>query len=267
MRYPGLEGRNVLLIGGHSNIGQHVSALFAEAGANVVIGARDTNRAEQVAAAARRFATGQVIVVQTDAEDWDSLQRAVRKTQEFGALDVFYHGVVWGMYVPFLQQDSSLWDTLYERNFKNVLMAYKLVLPIMMAQRGGCFISMTSVAGRRVMPDAPVDGAFRCALIYLAQALALQVARHGVRINAVAPGPAPPPDLSSVSANSSFRHLMQDSGAFESLTRQLADAIPLGRLGKPEDVAHAVLYLASPVTGGHQTGQVIGVDGGEWLPK
>ncbi len=267
MYYPGLEGKNVLLIGGHSNLGQHVTRLFAESGANVVIGARDLKRAEAVAAETRKIGKGQVAVVEVEATDWGSIERAVKKTQELGTLDVFYQGVGWDVLGHFLDLDPKLWDEIYERNFKSVLMAYKIALPVMIEQKSGCFITMSSVMGRRPTPIEPVYGALKCGLIYLAQTLALDVARHGVRINVVAPGPTPPRDLDKVTANSSFRGFMSDMDRFKAVSAHLAEEIPLGRLGEPENVAHAVLYLASPVTGGFQTGQVIGVDGGWWMPK
>lgn len=267
MYYPGLEGKNVLLIGGHSNIGQHVTQLFAEAGANIVIGARDTKRAAEVAAEARRFNKGEVVVVETDATNWSSLENAVNKVRQFGDLDVVYQGVGWDVLGHFLDLDPNLWDTIYERNFKSVLMAYKIALPIMIAQQSGCFITMSSVMGRRPTPIEPVYGALKCGLIYLAQTLALDVGQYGVRINVVAPGPTPPSNLESVSANSSFHGFMKNADAFKATAKHFAEDIPLRRLGEPENVAHAVLYLASPVTGGFQTGQVIGVDGGWWMPK
>lgn len=267
MYYPGLEGKNVLLIGGHSNLGQHVTRLFAESGANVVIGARDTQRAEQVAAQARAAGKGEASVVEVDATSWASLENAVSHVRARGSLDVFYQGVGWDVLGHFLDLDPALWDTIYERNFKSVLIAYKIVLPIMIEQRGGCFITMSSVMGRRPTPLEPVYGALKCGLIHLAQTLALDVARHGVRINVVAPGPTPPDELSEVSANSTFRGFMQDRAQFDAIASHLAAEIPLGRLGQPQNVAHAVLYLASPVTGGFQTGQVLGVDGGWWMPK
>lgn len=267
MYYPGLEGKNALLIGGHSNLGQYVTQLFAEAGANIVIAARDTKRAHQVAAEARKFKKGAVEVVEVEATNWDSLRNAVKRTQEFGALDVVYQGVGWGAHGHFLDLDPEQWDMVYERNFKSVLMAYKVALPIMVEQRSGCFITMSSVMGRRPTPIQPVYGALKCGLIHLAQTLALDVGQYGVRINVVAPGPTPPKELSAVSANSSFLGFMQDMDKFSAVKKRFAEEIPLQRVGEPQNVAHAVMYLASPVTGGFQTGQVIGVDGGWWMPK
>lgn len=265
MYYPGLEGKNVLMIAGHSNLGRHVTWLFAEAGANIVIAAQDLERAEQVAAQARAFKKGEVVVVKTDATDRDSLEKAVTAARQWGGLDVCYHGVGWHVPGRFLDLDIEIWDRLYELNFRTVLLAYKIVLPIMIAQRSGCVITMSSVLGRRATPTAPIFGALKCALIQLAQCVALDVAQYGVRINVVAPGPTPPQDASAVTANSSFRGM--DPKELQSRLQRLAEEVPLRRLGEPEDVAHAVLHLASPVTGRYQTGQVLGVDGGWWLPK
>jgi NAD(P)-dependent dehydrogenase (short-subunit alcohol dehydrogenase family) len=267
MYYPGLEGKTVLLIGGHSNLGRHVTNLFVESGAHVIIGARDTKTAQRIAAEARDLGKGTARVVEVDATDWKSLESAVRTATEEGPLDVFYQGVGWTAFGPFLDLDPSLWDVLYERNFKSVMMAYKIGLPVMVRQGHGCFITMSSVMGRRPAPFEPVYGALKCALIHLAQTLALEVAPHGVRVNVVAPGPSPPQDLSSVSSSSIFRSFLGHEAELQGALSQFAGQIPLQRVGKPENVAHAVLYLASPVTGSYQTGQVIGVDGGWYMPS
>jgi NAD(P)-dependent dehydrogenase (short-subunit alcohol dehydrogenase family) len=267
MYYPGLEGKTALLIGGHSNLGRHITQLFAESGANIVIGARDTHKAEEIAAQARRNGNGTILVEHLDATDWRSLERVVRVSRELGSLDVIYQGLGWTVLGPFLSLDPQCWDVLYERNFKSVLLAYKVGLPVMVEQRSGCFITMSSVMGRRPAPMEPVYGALKAAVIHLAQSMALEVAPYGVRVNVVAPGPSPPTDLESVSENSVFRAFAQRKEEFESALNRVAEDIPLKRVGDPANVAHAVLYLASPVTGGYQTGQVLGVDGGWWMPK
>jgi NAD(P)-dependent dehydrogenase (short-subunit alcohol dehydrogenase family) len=267
MYYPGLERKNVLLIGGHSNLGQHVTQLFAEAGANVVIGARDVTRAQEVATEARKFKKGEIVVAEVDATNWDSVKGAVERVLEFGSLDVVYHGFGWDVFGSFLELDPKHWDALYEINFRSVMIAYKIVLPIMVAQNGGSIVTMSSVMGRRPISFEPVYGALKCGLIHLAQTLAHDVGKYGVRINVVAPGPTPPRDLNSLSANSNFHDFMRHRDEFEVLGNRLSEEIPLRRLGEPENVAHTVLFLASPVTGAYQTGQVIGVDGGWYMPR
>lgn len=266
MYYPGLEGKNVLLIGGHSNIGQHVTKLFAKGGANITIGARDVKRAEQVAAEARQLNRSRINVVHVDATNRQSVDSLVARALQTGPLDVVYHGIGWIAFGGFLELDSTAWDSLYERNFKCVLLAYKAVLPIMKRQRTGCFITMSSAHARLPSPMDPVYCALKGALIHVAQALALEVASFGVRINVVAPGPTPPSEPSSISANSVFSGFM-DTPIFAAMSKTFAEQTPLRELADPESVAHAVLYLASPVTGRFQTGQVLGVDGGLCMPK
>lgn len=265
MEYPGLEGKNVLLIAGHSNLGRRITLMFAQSGANVFVGARDLERAEEVASQARRFDRGRAYAVKVDAVDRGSLLRAVDTVQQQGDLDVCYQGVGWHVPGRFLELSPELWDKLYEINFKSVLLTYHAVLPVMVSQRHGCVITMSSVLARRASATAPVYGALKCALTHLAQSLALEVAPHGVRINVVAPGPTPPTDASTVTTNSSFRGM--DPTELRGRLKQLTSEIPLQKLGESEDVAHAVLYLSSPVTGRYLTGQVLGVDGGWWMPK
>ncbi|NOY17576.1 MAG: SDR family oxidoreductase [Gammaproteobacteria bacterium] len=267
MYYPGLEGKNALLIGGNSNIGQYVSLLLAESGANIVIACRDTKRGNEIAEEARAFGKGEAVVVKTDCSDWEAIENAVSRVHEFGAIDILYHGVGGDWPGHFLDLDPELWDKLYQLNFKNILMAYKIVLPIMKQQRSGCFITMSSVMGRIPTPMEPIYGALKCGLIYLAQTLALDLGPYGVRINVVAPGPTPPKDPDRLSEGSLLKTLIENKELVENLTAEILPQIPLGKLGDPEACAHAVLYLASPVTGGYQTGQVIGVDGGWWMPK
>ena len=214
----------------------------------------------------RRLSEYQVRIVQEDATNEDSLRTALDVTQEFGGLDVVYHGI--GLTLPgFLELDPSQWDALYATNLRSVLIVLNLVLPIMKAQRRGSIVAMSSVMGRRPQTMEPLYGAFKCAVIHLCQSLALQMAPYGIRINVVAPGPTPPRDFEAISANSAFRAAINNMDAFQALANALAKEIPLGRLGEPENAAHAVMHLSSSVTGAFQTGQVLGVDGGWWMPK
>lgn len=265
MEYPGLVGKNVLLVAGHSHLGQHVTDLFARSGANVFIAARDSEQAERVAGRMRAYGRGTVRVVPLDAFSEDSLSAAIRVTRELGNIDVYYHGIGWNSPSDFLTSAPPLWDQLYEANFRSAAIAYRLIIPIMIDQGNGCIIAMGSVAGRRPAAGSELYGAFKCALTHLSQALALRVAPFGVRINVVSPGPTPPADGSQISANSSFREFTGDH--YKERLAQLAQQIPLGILGDPLSVAHAVLFLASPETGKYHTGQVIGVDGGMYMPR
>lgn len=267
MHFPGLEGKNALLIGGQSNIGQHVTRLFAESGANVVIAALDPVRAEEVAEEVRSTSKGHVVVVETDATDWSSLENAVKTTQDLGSLDFVYEGIAWDQLGHFLDLDPAVWDKIYEVNFRSIMMMYKTVLPIMIKQKSGSIVTMSSVMGRHPSPIEPVYGAMKAAIIHLAQTLAHDVAEHGVRINVVAPGTHVPASVNEIDAQSNWHAFMNNKESLRGAMDEVIANTPLRRLGDPANAALAVLYLASPVTGGFQTGQVLGVDGGQWMPK
>jgi NAD(P)-dependent dehydrogenase (short-subunit alcohol dehydrogenase family) len=199
-----------------------------------------------------------------DATKWADVQRVVDRAQELGPIDVCYHGVAWDHLGTFLEIDPADWDRIIDVNLRSVLIAYRIILPIMKEQRRGCFITVSSVMGRKPTPIEPLYGACKAGLIYLNHTLALELGEYGVRLNVVAPGPTPPPDERFISRGSCFG--MFDPEMLMKVGEQFRSSIPLRKLANPFDSAQAVLFLASEITGGHQTGQVIGVDGGWYMP-
>ncbi|WP_186083569.1 SDR family NAD(P)-dependent oxidoreductase [Burkholderia gladioli] len=267
MFYPGLEGKNVLAIGGNSNLGQHISRLFAQSGANVVIAAQDVDHAKKIADDINALHKGKVSVVDIDATSFPSVENAVAEVQKLGSLDIVYQGIAWDVFGSFLELDPAFWDKIYEVNLKSVMIMYRTVLPIMIAQRSGSIVTMGSVLGRVPAPTwEPVYGAMKAGVMHLARAIATDVAEYGVRVNVVAPGATPPVSPDALDKFSTYRNFMSDPAKMEAVGREFLSHIPLNRFGTPENVAHAVLYLASPVTGGFQTGQILGVDGGQFMP-
>lgn len=263
----GLAGKNVLLFGGNGAIGRATSLAFAQEGANIAIAARDIVTGQKIVDEAKKLGSKKAIVVKTDATKWEDVEAAVKKTQaELGGIDVCYHGVAWDVIGSFFELDPKHWDRIIDVNFKSVLIALKIILPIMKEQGHGCFIEMSSVMGRKAAAPEPVYGACKAGLINLAHTLASELGPFGVRINVVAPGPTPPKDPNSLSSGSNFNVFMADMEKFRERQEKRIPSIPLRRLGDPYDSAYAVLFLASDVTGAHQTGQVIGVDGGWYMP-
>ena len=174
--------------------------------------------------------------------------------------------MAWDVIARFFELDPKDWDRIIDVNFKSVLIALKIILPIMKEQGHGCFIEMSSVMGRRAAPLEPVYGACKAGLINLAHTLAMELGPFGVRVNVVAPGPSPPTDPNTLSSGSNFRVFMKDMKKFRERQENRKPSIPLRKVGDPYDSAYAVLFLASDITGAHQTGQVIGVDGGWYMP-
>jgi NAD(P)-dependent dehydrogenase (short-subunit alcohol dehydrogenase family) len=263
----GLSGKNVLLFGGNATIGRPTSLAFAKEGANLVIASRDIVTSQRVVDEAKKLGSKKAVVVKTDATRWEDVEAAIKKTQEeLGGIDVCYHGVAWDVFGSFLDLDPKEWDRIIDVNFKSVLIALKIVLPVMKEQRHGCFIVMSSVMGRKAAPMEPVYGACKAGLVHLVHTLATEIGPFGVRINVVAPGPTPAIDSDILSSGSGVREFMKDMEATRRRREGWASTVPLRKLGNPYDSAYAVLFLASDVTGGHQTGQVIGVDGGWYMP-
>ena len=264
----GLTGKNVLMFGGNATIGLPTSLSFAKEGANLVIAARDMAASQRVANEAKKLGSKKAIAVKTDATKWEDVEAAVKKTrEELGEIDVCYHGVAWDSLGSFFELDPEEWDRIINVNFKSVLIGLKIILPVMKEQRHGSFIVMSSVMGRRAAPLEPVYGACKAGLIHLVHILATELGPFGVRINVVAPGPTPPTDdPDRLSSGSSVKAFMKDMEATRRRREAWASTVPLRKLGNPYDSAYAVLFLASDVTGAHQTGQVIGVDGGRYMP-
>jgi NAD(P)-dependent dehydrogenase (short-subunit alcohol dehydrogenase family) len=263
----GLSGKNVLMFGGNATIGFATSLSFAKEGANLVIASRDVIAGQKVADKAKELGSKKAIAIKVDATKWEDVEAAVKRTrEELGAIDVCYHGVAWDRFGSFFELDPKEWDRIIDVNLKSVLIALKIVLPVMKEQRHGCFITMSSVMGRKASPLEPVYGACKAALINLVHTLAMEVGPFGVRVNVVAPGPTPPTDPGMLSSGSGFKTFMQDKEAFQALMDEWASTMALRKVGDPYDSAYAVLFLASDVTGAHQTGQVLGVDGGWYMP-
>jgi NAD(P)-dependent dehydrogenase (short-subunit alcohol dehydrogenase family) len=261
-----LNGKNVILFGGNSNIGKATSLAFAQEGANILIAARDMEASASICKEAKRVGSPRAEYVKCDATSWDDVEAVVKKAGTHGTIDVVYHGVAWDVLGSFDELDPKLWDKIIDVNFKSVMIAYKVILPIMKEQGKGCFISMSSVMGRRPTSMECIYGACKAALIYLNHTLAEDYGPYGVRLNIVAPGPTPPPDPSYLSKNSNFHGFMKDPEEFNKITAGMAAQTPLRKLSTPWDNAYAVVFLASDVTGGNQTGQVLGVDGGWYMP-
>jgi NAD(P)-dependent dehydrogenase (short-subunit alcohol dehydrogenase family) len=263
----GLSGKNVLMFGGNATIGYATSLSFAKEGANLLIASRDVVAGQKVAEKAKKLGSKKAIALKADATKWGDVEAAVKRAQkELGGIDICYHGVAWDVITTFFELDTKEWDRIIDVNLKSVLIAFKIVLPIMKEQRHGCFITMSSVMGRKASPLEPVYGACKAALINLVHTLATELGPFGVRVNVVAPGPTPPTDPDMLSSGSGFKVFLTDMKKFQERQEKRKQSIPLKKVGNPYDSAYAVLFLASDVTGAHQTGQVLGVDGGWYMP-
>ena len=245
-----LTGQVAVVTGGGGGIGGATAHALAAAGAHVVVAEIDEQRAkdnvERVRAAGHR--ADAIVVDVTKQEDVERLAAGV--LEQHGGADILVNNV--GHYLqprPFVESDASHWDALHAVNLLHVFACSRAFLPAMVERGGGSIVNVTSVEGLRGYPPDPVYGAYKAAVNHFTRCLALEVAPHGVRVNAIAP------DVTqSIQVD-------YDAMVPEELRDRWPVWVPVGRMGQPEDSADVVLFLASPLSR-FVTGQVIPTDGG-----
>jgi 2-hydroxycyclohexanecarboxyl-CoA dehydrogenase len=197
-------------------------------------------------------AGGRAIGVAADVTDMGAMRAAVAVVErDLGPIDVLVNNAGWERLHFFVESDPALWDKIIAVNLKGVLNATHAVLQGMTKRGRGRIVSVASDAGRVGSSGESVYSACKAGVIGFTKALAREVARQGITVNAVAPGPTETQLLSDVMAG--------ERGA--KVLAGMERAIPLRRLGKPEDVAGAVAYLVSEEAA-YVTGQVLSVSGG-----
>ncbi len=260
MDFLGLEGKTAIITGGSSNIGRGITLGFAEQGANVVVVARDEVQAQKVLQAANALG-GNTIFIKTDVTDWDSVQAMVKQTlDKFGKIDILVNNVGWEPFLLFADpKHQPLWDRIINVNYRGDLNTLKAVLPHMAERKYGKIVNISSDAARQPEVREAVYAGCKAAVIALSKTLAREYGRYGININVVCPALIIPDSMDEVSSGSLW------SEAFESNSvpdREMASKLyPLRRLGKPHDIANAVLFMASD-RASYMTGQTISVDGG-----
>ena len=247
------SGKAALVVGGTSGIGLSTAELFVRRGATVMLAGRSTGKGE--AAAARLVELGgNVAFVHTDVRDEARVQSLVAETlATFGRLDVVVNsaGIVNRLQLTDMAQSD--WDLILDTNLRGVYLVCKHTLPHMVEQGAGALINVASYLGAFGARDTlAAYGASKAGVVALTRSLALQVGPHGVRVNAICPAFIVTP---------LNEHIIRDAPNPSAKEKEIARPYPLGRLGRPSDVAAAILFLASEEAS-WITGTSLLVDGG-----
>jgi NAD(P)-dependent dehydrogenase (short-subunit alcohol dehydrogenase family) len=252
-----LKEQVAIVTGAGRGIGRAIALELARQGADVVIAELDQagakRTAEEVGALGRR-----AVATPTDVTSRADLRAMVdRAKAEFGRIDILVNNA--GIYraAATLDVTEGHWDAIMTINAKAVFFASQAVLPTMIAQKSGRIVSLASMAGKIGSKTNLPYNASKAAVVSMTKSLALAHAADGIRVNCVCPGFVETDMWSQVS---------KEQGALlgmtaEEFTRHRAAQVPLGRMEKPEDVAHVVAFLAGPRSG-YMTGQALSVDGG-----
>jgi len=244
-----LDGLTALVTGGSGGLGTLGALAFAEAGADVVVAARNLAKCETTAARVRALGR-RAIAVQADITDPAQVKALVARAEaELGRIDILFNNA--GITSPrsFSDTTDEEWLRVVDVNLRGTFLCTRAVLPGMKARGSGRIINMGSILSKVGMANRSAYVTSKSGIAHLTQALAFELGPHGITVNAIGP---------TVIVTDLNRELIKQQP-------QLYDALlkrtPLGRLGQPEDIAGALVFLASPAAASI-TGQTLYVDGG-----
>jgi NAD(P)-dependent dehydrogenase (short-subunit alcohol dehydrogenase family) len=258
-----LEDRVAIVTGGAKGMGRAISQLFAKEGAKVTIADIDTAGAEETLRGVKA-AGGQGLVVKCDVTSSDDVRKMVAATIEaFGKLDILVNnaGAVVGAQgkptnLTALSEDA--WDRVVDLNLKGVFLCSKEAVPHMKANGYGKIVNLSSLGAISPPSPHPHYHAAKAGVLGLTYDMAAELGPHNIYVNAIMPGPIRTPFFDEIVASKT----PEETKAFFAM---IGGQAPLGRMGEPEDIAKAVLFLASDMSS-YVTGVVLPVTGGLPLP-
>jgi 2-hydroxycyclohexanecarboxyl-CoA dehydrogenase len=248
----GLSGKNVIVTGGGGAIGGAICRRFAEYGAKVGVFDKNRDGANRVAGeitetGGKAFASG------VDITDYAAVANAIAQFEsEMGPTDVLVNNAGWDRFVNFVDTTPDLWDQIIAINLRGPVNMSHVVLRGMVARGHGRIVNIASDAGRVGSSQEAVYSACKGGIIAFTKTVAREVARKGITLNSVCPGPTETPLLAAAAG---------EGERGERMRAALVNAIPMKRVGQPEDMPGAVCFLASD-DAAFITGQTISVSGG-----
>src|SRR5919204_1336763 len=257
-----LTGKTVVVTGGGSNIGRAIALAFARERVKLAIAEIDEAQGQKVAGEAKTAGAQGVAVVRTDVTKSDSVQAMVKAVeQQFGRIDVLVNNVGWTFDRLFIEKTREEWEKEIQINLWGMINCTRAVLDGMIARQSGAIVSMGSDAGRMGEFREAVYGACKAGVIALSKSLAREVGKYGIRLNVVCPGMTMPSSDEEIGGLSMWAAETNKAWNTPEMRARIAKVYPLRRLGKPEDVAGAVVFLASDAAS-FITGQTLSVSGG-----
>jgi len=244
-----LEGKKAIVTGGGRGIGRAIALALAGEGADVAVLDMDESGARETAALIEEMGRN-ALVMPVDVSGFSAVKTVIDEIISlWGSIDVVVNNAGITRDNLLIRMSEEDWDSVITVNLKGAFNLSKATARSMMKQRSGCIVNIASIVGMMGNAGQVNYAASKGGLIALTKALAKEMAPRGIRVNAVAPG---------------FIATEMTDKIPEKIREQMIAAIPLGRMGTPEDIAGVVTYLTSPVAA-YITGQVLVVDGGMYM--
>jgi len=242
-----LKGKTALITGSARGIGKEIAAKFAKAGADVCVSDIDLATAQETAQEISKEYGVKAIALAANVAKEEEVNEVVKKfMEEFGKIDILVNNAGITKDGLVIDMKESDWDAVLDINLKSAFLCTKAATRFMLKARSGRVINIASISGQIGLPGQANYSASKAGMIGLTKAVAKEVAKRGVTVNAIAPG--------------FIRTAMTDKLSPE-VVKGYEDAIPMKVLGLPEDIANSALFLASDLAS-YVTGQVIAVNGG-----
>ena len=241
------KGKTAVITGGTTGIGLATAKLFINEGARVIV----TGRAAATIKIAQAELGENAIVVRSDATSLPDMDAPAERVKEtFGKLDVLFVNAGYGRFIPFEAVTEEVYDEMLNLNAKGPYFIVQKLVPLM--PEGSSVVFTTSIANVKGMPNLSAYGAAKAALRALTRSIAAALLPRGIRVNAVTPGP--------IGSTAILHKVGMPKETVDQVYLQMAESVPMKRLGQPEEIAKAVAFLAIDAT--FTTGAEFPVDGG-----
>lgn len=248
-----LKGKVAIITGARRGMGRTHALALAKAGSKVVVADISQEDCQKVATDIEKNG-GEAIAVKCDVSKKEEVDNMVQKTiEEFGRIDILVNNAGICQFKPFLELSEEEWDKTLDINLKGYFLCAQAVAKEMVKQKAGVIVNIASIAMGQVGVGFPAISHY-CAskggIVGMTEALALELAPYNIRVNAISPGAVDTPMVDPLKVD-------------PKMMKATLSRVPLGRMGKPEEVSNLVLFLASDASS-YMTGSTVVIDGG-WL--